>query len=129
MEISPPRKIKIINIEGKGRGVVATSKIFSGEIIEVCPLLILSDIDAGHVTSESNYLKFYALELVGINKQVLHLGYGLMYNHSLNPNSEIQYQPGDDFLVFRALVDIEPGQEITYDYQFDDNRTEFLPLK
>lgn len=129
MDIHPPEKVKIVKLKGKGRGVIATKKIKSGEIIEICPLLILPDLDAEHITTKSDYLKFYALELVRIKKQVLHLGYGMIYNHSSNPNSEIEYQSGEDFILVRALVSIEPGEEITYDYDFDDNKVEFLPLE
>ncbi|MFH1007203.1 MAG: SET domain-containing protein-lysine N-methyltransferase [Candidatus Latescibacterota bacterium] len=129
MDIHPPKKVKVVRIKGKGRGVVAAEQIRSGEIIEVCPLLILSDLDAEHAITKSDCLKFYALELVKTHKQVLHLGYGMIYNHSSNPNSEIEYQAGEDFIIFRALVGIEPGQEITYDYDFNDNKVEFLPLE
>jgi len=129
MDIHPPKKVKIVKIKGKGRGVIATKKIKSGEIIEVCPLLVLSDIEAEHVTTKSDYLKFYTLELTTIHKRVLHLGYGMIYNHSSCPNSEIEYQPGEDFITLKALVCIEPGQEITYDYEFDDNKEDFLPLE
>ena len=34
MEILPPEKIKISDIKGKGRGVIATKDIKKGEIIE-----------------------------------------------------------------------------------------------
>jgi len=129
MDIYPPQKVKVVKIKGKKRGVVATKKIEAGEIIEICPLLVLSEVDAEHVTTKSDYLKFYALELVRRNKQALHLGYGMIYNHSSNPNAEIEYQSDEDSIIFRALVNIEPGQEITYNYNFDDNKVEFLPLE
>jgi hypothetical protein len=128
MSIVPPSKIKIIEIHGKGRGVVATKKINTGEVIEVCPLLVLSDVDATHTTTQSDHLKFYALELTKMNKQVLHLGYGMIYNHSFEPNAEIEYEPSDNFIIFRALTDIEPEEEITYNYDFVDNMVEFLPM-
>jgi hypothetical protein len=38
MEIEIPSKIKIVDIKGKGRGVVATQKIEKGEVIETAPL-------------------------------------------------------------------------------------------
>ena len=129
MEIYPPKKVKVVNIKGKGKGVVATDEIRPGEVIEICPFLILSDTDAEHVVGKSDLLKFYALQLTAINKQVLmYSGYGMVYNHSFMPNSELDYQPGESVVVFRALTGIAVGQEITINYNFDDNKEEFLPL-
>ena len=33
MEICPPKKIKVVNIQGKGKGVVATQNIKKDEIV------------------------------------------------------------------------------------------------
>ena len=130
MAIHPPKKVKIVKIKGKGRGVIATDSIASGEVIEICPFFVLSDVDTEHVTKKSDHLRFYALELTKINKQVLmYSGYGMVYNHSFSPNSEIEYQSGEDVVTIRALVGIEPGQEITFDYNFDGNQIDFLPLE
>ena len=56
------------------------------------------------------------------------LGYGSIYNHSENPNAEIDYNEGkqEDFLFFKAIKDIKIGEEIVYNYEFDDNKVEFL---
>lgn len=129
MECKPPTKVKVINIKGKGLGVVATDQIFKDEIIEVCPLIIISEEEANFInSSDNNVLKFYILELTSINKHVLHLGYGLIYNHSLEPNAEIEYIENTRFLIFRAIKDIFIDEEIEYNYNFDNEITEYLPL-
>jgi uncharacterized protein len=128
MKIQLPQKVQVMKIKGKGRGVIAADEIHSGEVIEVCPFITLSDLDAEHVTHKSDTMKYYVLELTKIKKQVQPLGYGMLYNHSTQPNSEIEYQPGEDFITIRALDHIPAGQEITFDYNFDDNRVDFLPL-
>lgn len=130
MEIIPSQKIKVLQIKGRGRGVVATQKIYSGEIIEYCPIIFLSDTEIDFMDNRSDILKFYYLLQPETKKHCLMLGYGSLYNHSNNPNAEIDYdtQNSQDFLYFRALKDIEPDEEIVFDYQFDDNKEEFLKL-
>ena len=128
LEIIPPKKIKVINIPGKGRGVVATEKIKAGEIIEVCPVILLSDKETDFIDNHSDILKFYYLEKTVYKKCCIMLGYGSIYNHSSNPNADVDYNEEklDDKLTFFALKDINAGDEIVYDYEFDDNVVEFL---
>lgn len=40
--INPPRKIKIEEIPGKGRGVIAVKKIKTSEIIEDAPIILFT---------------------------------------------------------------------------------------
>jgi len=129
----PPAKIRVAFIEGKGRGIVATQPISRGEVIEVCPLVILSSKDSEYIGEGSDKLKFYTLELVKARCHVLHLGYGMLYNHSETPNSELEYEatagnPPQSVLV-RALFDIVPGEEIVYDYCFDEEEEKFLAVE
>jgi len=56
MDILPPQKIKISEIEGKGLGVIATDKIKAGEIIETCPIIFLSNEDADYIKNRSDFL-------------------------------------------------------------------------
>ncbi|TSC94156.1 MAG: hypothetical protein CEN87_609 [Parcubacteria group bacterium Licking1014_1] len=68
MEILPPKKIKIINIEKKGRGVIATQDIKKDEIIEFCPIIFISNKEVDFLKIESDILKFYYLWQYAINK-------------------------------------------------------------
>jgi SET domain-containing protein len=46
---------------------------------------------------------------------LLFLGYGMLYNHSPEPN--VQYVQHDaETIAFIALRDIEPGEELRIDY-------------
>ena len=125
--IECPTKVMLVDIKGKGRGVVATQLIKKGEVIEICPTIVLSNLESEFIRTRSNKLKFYALELLKENVHVLHLGYGMLYNHSPEPNAEIEYD-GSDFVVFRSLKDVNPGEEVVYDYGFDEQE-EFLQLE
>jgi len=130
MEIIPPSKVKIVEVEGKGRGVVAVEKIKKGEIIETCPIIEISEKEKQFVESQSDVLKYYYLIQEDLKRCCIMLGYGSVYNHSQNPNADIDYpdEKSEKYLQFVALRDIKPGEEIVYDYEFDDNKTDFLKL-
>lgn len=128
MEIFPPKGIKVIEIKGKGRGVTATRDINEGEIIEFCPIIFISKKETAFFEEEKTTLNFYYLQQPETKKVCLMLGYGSLYNHSKNPNAEIDYDIKrlKDYLFFRALRKIKAGEEIVFDYQFDNNKEEFL---
>lgn len=131
MEIIPPKKIKVISIKGKGLGVVATEDIASGEIIEHCPIIPLSEKETKFLDNESDVLKYYYLFQYAVGKHCLMLGYGSIYNHSNTPNADIDYDTENyqKYLTFFALKDIKAGEEIVYDYEFDNGKEEFLNLE
>lgn len=128
MDIFPPQKIKIIDIENKGRGVVAVEEIKEGETIEVCPIVFISEKEASFIEEQSDILKFYYLMQLSTNKYCIMLGYGSIYNHSFNPNADIEYNEDkiENFLSFKAIKNIKAGEEIVFDYEFDNNIVEFL---
>ena len=128
MEILPPTKVKVIEIAGKGRGVVATQKIGKGEIIEICPIMELSKTEKKFIESRSDIIKFYYLIQEDLKRCCLMLGYGSLYNHSENSNADIDYleEKSQKFVQFVALKDIEIGEEIVYDYEFENNQPEYL---
>lgn len=130
MEICPPKKVKVVGIQGKGRGVVATQNIKKGEIIEYCPVIFLSDKEVDFIKNKSDILKFYYLWQYAIDKYCLMLGYGSLYNHSSNPNADVDYntKKSKNYLIFQAIKNIKSGEEIVYDYEFDDNKEEFLKI-
>jgi len=130
MEILPPKKIKIVKIQGKGRGVVATEDIKKGEIIETVPIVFISDKEAKAIEDLSEILDYYYLFQTDINKHCIMLGYGSLYNHSKeNPNADVDYDDEPkNFLTFEAIKDIKAGEEIVYDYEFDDDEEDFLKL-
>jgi len=130
MEITPPQKIKIQDIKGKGRGIFATQDIKKGEIIEHCPIIFLSEKEIKFLNNESDILKFYYLFQYAIDKYCIMLGYGSLYNHSKDANADIDYDSNEpkNFITFTAIKDIKTGEEVVYDYEFDDNKENFLNL-
>lgn len=118
--------LEVVSIPGKGRGIIAKRVFEPGDIIERCPLIFLREKEADFV-KQHGVLRYYAIDLTANGRTALHLGFGMLYNHSSeHPNAEVRYQAGDDFLLFVALVRISPGEEIVYDYQFEDV-PEYMP--
>ena len=131
MEILPPKKIKVSDSKGKGRGVFATENILKDEIIEYCPIIPISKKEANFLEKDSENLKYYYLFQYAIDKHCIMLGYGSIYNHSKTPHADVDYdveQP-KNYLFFLAIKDIKAGEEILIDYEFDNNKEEFLDLK
>jgi SET domain-containing protein len=48
------------------------------------------------------------------------LGYGSVYNHSATPNMKWYAKRSTNEIVFYAIRDIEPGEELTHDYKWDE---------
>lgn len=130
MDILPPKKVKLIDIPGKGRGVVATEAIRAGEVIEVCPILILRPKDAAFLENGSDTLHYYFLEQTIFNRSCVMFGYASMYNHSFEPNADLDYDdnPAEQYVLIRALKSIEPGEEIVWNYDDTSKVQKFMPV-
>ncbi len=110
-------------IKNAGRGVFASAKLKKGEIIEVCPILILSpkDTTLAMNTVLGNYL--YAHEAEGT---MMALGFGSLYNNQdpANAKYELQFYDGmsaqDSELIITALRPIAKDEEIFIDYGIPD---------
>lgn len=96
--------------EGRhGRGVFATRRFRKGELVETCPTLQLPD---GEVTGT---LRDYVFTSVKDGDIVLALGYGMLYNHSAEPNVEYEQEDPSE-ISYYALRTVQPGEELTIDY-------------
>lgn len=112
--------IEVRRSPGKGRGVFARRRIKAGEVIERVPVLVvpIDDLNQGEAwTSLGNYCFVWSKRTVA-----LALGYGSLYNHSFHPNARYDDR-GQQTKVFTSLRDIEPGEEITVNYNGDPNDT------
>lgn len=109
MPIVPSDCIEIKRIAGKGRGVFARRPIAEGTLIEIAPVLVLSEEDM-ETTELAGHCFLWSAGKVG-----LPLGYGALYNHSYTPNAEY-LDRAPQTKVYRALRDIAAGEEITINY-------------
>lgn len=93
------------------RGVFANRNFEKSDIIEVCPVIPISEKDF-------KKLKGTALENYPFSwnddSTCIVLGYGSLYNHSDTPN--IKWFDTDLVKVFYALRDIKKDEELLYNY-------------
>ncbi len=102
----------------KGRGVFTDKAIEANEIIESCPVVVLTEQDVPHVRLTT--LNYYYFEW-GADKTegAIALGYGSLYNHAFKPNAAWRIQEEQKMIEFYATQPIQAGEEITIDYDTD----------
>ena len=96
-----------------GRGVFATRRFRTGEVIEVCPVIRLPADDIGHL--EETALRGYCYEW-NDGGLAMAQGYGSLYNHSWAPNAQYEQDYDRGTVVITAVRTIRAGQEITINY-------------
>jgi SET domain-containing protein len=104
-----------------GRGVFTSREIPKGTTIENAPIirLNLDDMEAIHETHLHDYYFLW-----GGHGCAIALGYGSLYNHSRNPNTEYEMDFEDEDIRFYAKKDIPAGSELLINYTDDeDERT------
>ena len=100
------------------RGVFAGVAIQKDELIESCPVLLISQDDTAaiHQASLVSYMFYFGKEK---NESLIALGYGSLYNHAQSPNATYKLYPGKQIIVFYALKNIGKDEEITVNYAKD----------
>jgi SET domain-containing protein len=110
----PPYDIVVRDVKGKGRGVFALRKFRRGEMIEICPVLVIPGRHSQYILKTK--LDHYAFDWDDDNDLALLLGYGMIYNHSYVPNARIVHDIGKRRSEIVALTAIKPGDEILVNY-------------
>jgi SET domain-containing protein len=128
-KIYPSKKIYIKKsyIKSAGRGVFAHNKIKKGEIIETCPLILLSENDPASFFGSKlvSYFFYFGKEK---EKIAIALGFGSIYNHSSKPNAKYAISEKERVIVFTATKDISRNEEITFNYRGSDKENKKNPL-
>lgn len=106
-------KVRVGESDIHGIGVFATASIDTGDIVEVCPVLILDAGDIALVDRTRLYDFYYGWPE---GQGALALGYGSLYNHSADPNADYEKDPWGQVIRVRALRPIAEGEEVTVDY-------------
>ena len=106
--------------EHKGKGVFTSEAIASENIIEVSPVIVMPSTDRVHL--DKTLLHDYIFEW-GASKEkcCMALGYIPMYNHSYTSNCEYFMDFDADTIFVKTVRDIEPGEELTINYNGDWN--------
>ena len=109
--------LKLVPIDGKGRGVIATSAIKKGKLIEASPVIKMKKADR---LDRSTVLSHYPFEWdEAPYVQAFPLGFAGLLNHSDKPNCKIEADIEGDVLCIYAIKAIAKGDELTWNYGID----------
>jgi len=105
----------VAHSEGKGRGVFTSNRIETGDVIEVCHVLVIPKIELPimHKTVLHDY---YFLWGERLEECAIALGFGSIYNHELHPNANFILDIANQTIDIEAIKPIEAGEEITLNY-------------
>lgn len=113
MKIKIPTKIEVKSSQIHGLGVFATDFIKKGEIIEQCPVITITKIEATISLILHRYRFLYPVS--NPEEHCIPLGYGCIYNHN-DDNNATWIDGGYRLFNFIAIRDIQPGEEICTKY-------------
>lgn len=102
----------------KGRGVFAARSFRSGEIVEACPVIVLTK-RFSELDRRLQLVVFDWGTLSGTDAgPAVALGFGSLYNHAepANMTAAADTSTGSNCIVFRAVRDVEAGEELTINY-------------
>jgi uncharacterized protein len=98
------------------RGVFATQDIPKGQLFHEAPVVPYPNEQ--HEYFEKTILADYVYEY-GINHTAIVLGYGMLFNHSYEPNARYEINFDEHVFDFFAYNDIKAGEEILINYNGD----------
>ncbi|KAF2673728.1 protein methyltransferase [Microthyrium microscopicum] len=122
----------------KGRGVFAERDIVAGEVIETCPVLILSPEENKTYIEKTELYHYtynwpdYLADGTQTMTQAIVFGLGSMFNHSNNQNVGWERNVEQMIITYRAVRDIPRGEELCISYGsrltfIDSDRREATP--
>ena len=109
----------IVESEQKGRAVFTATDINLGSIIEICPVILLSEVDTERIHNTKLHDYYFQWDAEKKTSAVA-LGFGSLYNHSENPNADFELVKGDNEIHIFAVRDIAAGEEVLIDYLVGD---------
>ena len=96
------------------RGVFATEDIKEGTLLHAAPLISYSNEEHDAHISKT-LIGEYAFSY-GENESAFLLGYGMLFNHSYEPNARYKINVEEDTFDFYAYRDIAKGTEVCINY-------------
>lgn len=109
----------IAHSEDRGRGVFTAQELHKGDMIEICPLLVIpkKQVKTIHQTVLHDY--YFLLEKPK-GAACIALGYGSIYNHHTKPNAKVIFDYEKQELEIQCCKTINAGDEIFIDYTDGD---------
>ena len=114
LDVPRHEALRLTDIDGKGRGVIAIEPINAGALLEIAPVIPL--------TTESSPMPdqiLYAYPFLWDDPpfiEAIALGLISMINHSDEPNAQFETDIPHKIVRVTALRDIAAGEEVTFDY-------------
>ncbi len=103
-----------------GRGVFTSSSIDAGTIVEISPVLVMTNDDRKLL--DKTLLHDYIFEWGNSIKQCcMALGYVPLYNHSYQSNCEYEMDFENEMISIKAVRFIKAGEELFINYNGDWN--------
>jgi uncharacterized protein len=101
-----------------GRGVFTKERIAANTVVEISPVIVMSDDDRQHL--DKTLLHDYIFEW-GKNKKQCCMALGLVpiYNHSYQSNCEYFMDYEDETIMVKTVRKIDTGEELTINYNGD----------
>lgn len=95
------------------RGVFATVDIPKGTLFHEAPVIAYPNEQHEHI--EKTLMADYAFEY-GIGRTAILLGYGMLFNHSYEPNADYEINFDNQTFDFFAHKDVKAGEELFINY-------------
>lgn len=95
-----------------GRGVFAACSFAPGMVVEICPVLVVPAAQRAALDTTLLHDRYYEWE----GAAGLALGFGMLYNHSYDPNAHYLQHLEHGVVVVTALKAIAKDEEITINY-------------
>ena len=105
--------------KGKGRGVYCSSDLKADEVIEIAPVIVMTEEDRKIL--DKTLLHDYIFEWTpeGAKMCCMALGYVPIYNHSYSSNCEYVMNYEVQTISILTMRDIPAGEELTINYNGD----------
>lgn len=116
--------IYVDGAKGKGRGVYCLSVLKADQVIEIAPVIVMSEDDRKIL--DKTLLHDYIFEWTpeGAKMCCMALGYVPLYNHSYASNCEYVMNYEEQTISILTMRDIPAGEELTINYNGDwDDKT------
>ena len=118
--------VEMRDAESMGRGVFAVSHIPADTLLFSDPVLLLpqDQCPKGSVLDAIVFMWSAVME-DELRLNAIVLGMGTVLNHSQSPNVIVYFNQNPDRVDFYAMRDIEPGAQLTHDYNYDEYPSEW----
>ncbi len=114
--IYPSDAVYVGLTDGRGRGVFARRDLAAGELIEVCPVIVLGGSEEQELIDRTPLYNYYFAWGEHPELAAVALGCGSLYNHSFHANADHICDVAAGEIRISAYRAIRRGEEITINY-------------